>query len=75
MSVFLNPTGNSTYGIAICARCSRKVFLHELKPDPNSPGLLVCEKDRDVLDPYRLPPRLTEDITLPFVRPDDPLTP
>lgn len=47
--------------------------LAELSPDPNSPGLLVCEEDLDLLDPYRLPARVTEDITLPFVRPDDPL--
>jgi hypothetical protein len=46
----------------------------ELSPDPNSPGLLVCDKDKDVLDPYRLPARQTEDITLPFYRPDLPLT-
>jgi hypothetical protein len=39
-------------------------------PDPNSPGLRVCREDLDELDPYRLPARQTERITLPFVRPD-----
>lgn len=73
MPVFIDPTGQPTYGIGICARCSRKMPLAELSPDPNSPGLLVCEEDLDLLDPYRLPARVTEDITLPFVRPDVPL--
>lgn len=73
MPIFLNPKGRSTYGIVICARCSRKMFLDELFPDPNSPGLMVCKEDLDVLDPYRLPARQTENINLPFVRPDLPL--
>lgn len=46
------------------------MFLEELSPDPNSPGLMVCREDLDVLDPYRLPARETEQITLPFNRPD-----
>lgn len=67
---FLDPTGQSTYGIAICGRCSRKFFLAELAPDPNFPGLMVCEADRDQYDPYRLAPRAPDQIVLPFVRPD-----
>lgn len=73
-ALFLNPKGRATYGIGLCARCSRKFFLDELFMDPNSPGLMVCEADLDVLDPYRLPARQTETITLPFIRPDRPLT-
>lgn len=73
MSVFLDPTGHSTYGIGLCARCSRKFVLDELTPDPNYPGLMVCRDDIDVLDPYRLPARIAETITLEFVRPDLPL--
>lgn len=73
MTIFIDPTGQPTFGIGICARCSQKFPLAELMPDPNSPGLMVCEADLDVLDPYRLPARQVEDITLPFVRPDTPL--
>jgi hypothetical protein len=47
--------------------------LDELFSDPNSPGLRVCREDLDELDPYRLPPRQPDQITLPFVRPDSPL--
>jgi hypothetical protein len=48
--------------------------LDQLFSDPNSPGLRVCKEDLDELDPYRLPPRQPDNITLPFVRPDLPLT-
>jgi hypothetical protein len=48
--------------------------LEELFSDPNSPGLKVCRADLDQLDPYRLPPRQPDQITLPFVRPDSPLS-
>ena len=73
MSVFLDPTGQPTYGIAICGRCSRKMLLSELQPDPNYPGLMVCEADIDQYDPYRLAPRGPDQIVLPFNRPDTPI--
>lgn len=73
MSVFLDPSGQTTYGIAICGRCSRKMLLAELSPDPNYPGLMVCEEDRDEYDPYRLAPRRPDQIVLPFNRPDTPI--
>jgi hypothetical protein len=50
------------------------MLLSELSPDPNYPGLMVCEEDRDEYDPYRLPARQTENITLRFPRPDTPLS-
>jgi hypothetical protein len=73
MSIWLDTRGRSTLGIGLCARCSRKMSLDELFSDPNSPGLRVCREDLDQLDPYRLPPRQPDNITLPFVRPDSPL--
>lgn len=74
MPQYLDPTGRSTYGIAICGRCGQKFFLDELMPDRNTPGLMVCAADNDDFDPYRLPARQAEDISLPFTRPDVPLT-
>jgi len=59
--------------IAVCDRCRRKFSITELMSDPNSPGLRVCRADLDQLDPYRLPARQPDQITLPFVRPDAPL--
>jgi hypothetical protein len=75
MPLFIDPTGRSTFGIGVCARCWQKFSLEDLYSDPNSPGLKVCLNDLDDYDPYRLPARRTEDITLPFYRPDEPLTP
>ena len=73
MSLVLDPSGQPTYGIAICGRCSRKMLLSELSPDPNYPGLMVCKEDRDEYDPYRLAPRRPDQIVLPFNRPDTPI--
>ena len=73
MPLYLNTRGNSTLGIGICSRCSIKMPLDKLHPDPNYPGLRVCDKDTDQFDPYRLPPRQTENITLPFTRTDTPI--
>ena len=73
MSIWLDTRGLSTLGICLCDRCSRKMSLTQLMSDPNSPGLRVCREDLDQLDPYRLPPRQSDQITLPFVRPDSPL--
>ena len=73
MSLFLDTRGLAWAGIGICDRCSRKFPIVELMPDRNYPGLRVCREDLDELDPYRLPARQTERITLPFVRPDVPI--
>ena len=73
MAVFLDTTGRSSLGIGICGRCSRKFPINELMPDPNYPGLRVCRVDLDDYDPYRLPARQTENISLRYPRPDTPL--
>lgn len=75
MPVFLDTTGRSSLAIGICGRCSRKFPIDDLMPDPNYPGLRVCREDLDDYDPYRLPARQTEDITVRFPRPDTPLEP
>jgi hypothetical protein len=74
MSTFEDTSGQATLGIALCGRCSRKFPLGDLENDPNSPGLMVCKDDLDDYDPYRLAPRAPDQITLPFVRPDLPVT-
>jgi hypothetical protein len=48
--------------------------IDEQMPDKNFPGLKVCHQGcADQLDPYRLPARKTERITIRFPRPDLPL--
>lgn len=73
MSRFLDTSSNSSCGIALCARCSRKFPVGDLREDPNVPGLMVCEADADEFDPYRLAPRAEDQINLMFVRPDLPV--
>ena len=70
MSIFLDTRGRSTLGIAVCARCGIKMSREDLSPDPNAPGLMCCKDDLDVLDPWRLAPRETENITMEWCRPD-----
>ena len=71
MSRFIDTTGHSSLGIALCGRCSRKFALRDLMDDPNIPGLKVCKDDLDEYDPYRLAPRAEDQVVLPFVRPDE----
>jgi hypothetical protein len=74
MPRFIDPSGEPTYGLGICARCSRKFRLADLNPDPNYPALMVCKEDTDDYDPYRLAAKPEDQVVLPFVRPDSPLT-
>lgn len=71
MPKWLDTHGNSVLSIAICDRCKMKRAYVELSPDPNYPGLRVCEQGcKDQFDPYRLPARQPEKISLRFPRPD-----
>jgi len=58
----------------ICDRCGFRYKLNELIRDGQSPGLLVCEKDYDVKDPWRLPPQKVDRVNLRLTRPEVPLT-
>ena len=71
MPIFLDTRGYSDIAIAICDRCRMKRPHAELSKDPNFPGLMVCEQGcKDDFDPYRLPARKTEKITIRFPRVD-----
>ena len=71
MPRFLNTEGNALIAIFICDRCKMKRAIIEAMPDPNFPGLKVCQQGcADQKDPYRLPARKTERITLQVPRPD-----
>ena len=71
MPRFLNTLGNAVLSVAVCDRCKMKRAHVELRPDPNFPGLQVCGQGcADDKDPYRLPARKTERITIRFPRPD-----
>jgi hypothetical protein len=68
MPLFIDTRGKATAAIGICDRCRRKFPYDELRSDVNSPGLRVCKDDADVKDPYKLPPRKTEKISLRYPR-------
>jgi len=71
MPRFLDTRGNAVIAIFICDRCKMKRPIIEAMPDPNFPGLKVCQRGcADQKDPYRLPARKTERINLQFPRPD-----
>ena len=70
MPVYLDTRGNSVLSVAVCDRCNRKFPYVDLMPDPNFPGMRVCKDDLDKFDPWRLPARQTENISLRFPRPD-----
>ena len=71
MGIFLDTIGNATLSIAVCDRCKMKRAKDQMRSDPNFPGLQVCDQGcADEKDPYRLPARKTERITLQFPRPD-----
>jgi len=71
MPRFLDTRGLGDLAIAVCDRCKMKRAHAEMRPDPNFPGLQVCGQGcADDKDPYRLPARKTEKITIRFPRPD-----
>lgn len=70
MPKFLDTRGKASLAVGICDRCKCKFPLVDLYMDPNSPGLRVCKDDLDEFDPYRLPARELESVTLEFARPD-----
>jgi hypothetical protein len=71
MPLYLDTSGRAHASIAICGRCSIKRAYDDLRDDPNAPGLKVCIYGCiDQYDPWRLPARATEDVTLQYPRPD-----
>lgn len=71
MSVWLDTRGNAVLSIAICDRCKMKRAYSDIGSDRNIPGLRVCNQGcNDERDPYRLPMRPTEKISIRFPRPD-----
>lgn len=75
MSLYVPVPSGGIVSVGICDRCHRKVPYSELRADGNSPGLRVCQDPGcwDVKDPYKYPSRVTENITLKYPRPDEPL--
>lgn len=72
MSKWLNTFGNNVLSIAICDRCHCKKPYSDMRPDGNIPAIRVCSNEcSDQFDPYRLPARQPEKISIRFPRPDE----
>lgn len=69
MPLYLPVNQNGKVSIAICPRCCMKMQYSDLKQDPNDMNW-YCAACVDLYDPWRLPARVTEDITLTHPRPD-----
>lgn len=73
MSLYIKVATSGTVAVGICDRCSFKFSLNDLSSDVDYQGLRVCDKCSDLPDPYRLPMKATEDITVHSPRPETPL--
>lgn len=74
MPRYLRTNHKGSVAISVCDRCHMKVPHSSLVPDTDSPGLRVCPDCSDEQDPYRLPARKTEKVSLSAARPDVELT-
>lgn len=70
MSLFLPVRARGSASIAICGRCARKVYYDDLEIDPNNKNY-YCPECVDIYDPWRLPARKPENISLNHPRPDN----
>ena len=68
-NLYLPVRTSGSAAIAVCYRCQRKVYYDELKQDPNNKQYF-CRDCVDEFDPWRLPARQAEDISLSHPRPD-----
>jgi hypothetical protein len=60
--------------IATCYRCGMKRYYGDLEKDPNNQNYFCKHGCIDIYDPWRLPARQAEDISLHHPRPDTTLT-
>ena len=69
MGLFLPVKNTGSVAIAVCQRCNKKMYYSDLHKDPNN-GMMVCKEDLDQYDPWRLPARGADKISLEHPRPD-----
>lgn len=72
MSLYLPYRASGNAAISICGRCAKKIYYSDLVLDPNNKNY-YCPECVDLFDPWRLPARKAEDISLKHPRPDIPV--
>lgn len=70
MSRFLDTRGEAVLSPYQCDRCKQRGRFSEMVEDRDRQGLWVHRTCSDELDPWKLPPRSSEDVTIPHPRPD-----
>lgn len=70
MGKFLDTRGESVLSPYICDRCHLRGKFSEMRSDDDNPALWVHRECSDQLDPWKLPPRQSEDVSIPHPRPD-----
>jgi len=73
MGLYLPVRTKGTAAIAICGRCQKKIYYDDLTKDPNNQNY-YCPECVDIYDPWRLPARKAEDISLDHPRRDVPFS-
>ncbi len=56
--------------VSVCYRCQKKMYAGDLRKDPNNQNW-YCKDCVDIYDPWRLPARRAEDISVRHPRPDE----
>ena len=69
---YLPVKTSGSAAIAICPRCHFKRYYDEMRQDPNT-KVYMCGSCIDIYDPWRLPARPPEKISLEHPRKDDEL--
>jgi len=72
VSLYLPVRTRGSAAITVCPRCQFKFHYDDMKQDPNN-KIWVCKDCCDLYDPWRLPARQAEDISLRHPRPDEEL--
>lgn len=74
MSKYIDTISNVPLSIAVCPRCKMKRAYVDFVFDPNT-QLRVCRFGcADEIDPYRLPQRKAENISIQYPRPEEDVT-
>jgi len=70
MPMWLDTRGKSDCAIGICSRCGFKMAHADMVSDPNAPGIRGHKHCMDDFDPWRLPARQPDQISIEYPRPD-----
>lgn len=71
MPKYINTTGNDPLSIAVCPRCKMKRAYVDFVVDPDTQQRVCHFGCADLKDPYRLPSRKGENISIKYPRPDE----